>query len=102
MDNITIVDSLLEAMQTEWNEEDLGAFLCNVYALGYSDGMYNIDTEINQNFLLMSPIMQVDIVQDYLLNSVDEDLVGSVDYIPDDIENEFCGYEDFFEEDDFT
>lgn len=96
MDNITVLDSLLEAMQTEWNEEDLGAFLCNVYALGYSDGVNNIDTEINQNFLLMSPIMQVDIVQDYILNSVDEDLLDFIDYTPDDIENEFNGYEDDF------
>lgn len=96
MDNITILDSLLEAMQTEWNEEDLGVFLYNVYALGCSDGMNNIDTETNQNFLLMSPIMQVDIVQDYILNSVDEDLFDFIDFTPDDIENEFNGYEDDF------
>lgn len=75
MKNVEILDSLLEVMQTEWGEEDLGAFLCNVYALGYSDALNQKDTDTNQNFLLMSPIMQVDMVYDYILNSIDSDLI---------------------------
>lgn len=84
-------------MQTEWNEEDLGAFLCTVYALGYSDGMNNIDTETNQNFLLMSPIMQADMAYDYILNSIDVDLVEGME-----LEEEDYFGNDYDSENDFT
>lgn len=68
-----VIDSLLEVMQGEWDEVVLGQFLCDVYALGYLDSQNNKDPDTNQLFLLLSPVMNCDFVQDYILNSLPEE-----------------------------
>ena len=65
-----LIDTLLEVMKKEWDAETLAMFLCNIYGLGYTDSEKGKDSEISQTFLLMSPLMQCDVVQDYILNSI--------------------------------
>lgn len=85
-----VIDSLLEVMQGEWDEVVLGQFLCDVYALGYQDGQKDKDPETNQLFLLLSPAMNCDVVQDYILNSLeaeDEDFELEDDPDSEELEN---------------
>lgn len=67
-----IIDSLLEDIKNNWDEEDLGMFLCNVYALGHLDSETEKETEVNQIFLLMCANMRPDIVNEYIINQLYE------------------------------
>ena len=67
-----IIDSLLEDIKNNWDEEDLGMFLCNVYALGHLDSETEKETEDTQVFLLLSPIMSSTVVFDYIQNRLSE------------------------------
>ena len=64
MENTT--DNLLNVVQFEFDAESLASLLCNVYTMGYFDKENDREAEINQSFLLMAPIMDYDIVQEYI------------------------------------
>ena len=72
-----IIDTLLEDIRNNWDEEDLGAFLCNVYGMGCLDNESEKDPEINQSFLLMCGVMNPDFVEDYILRQI---ISGGVDF----------------------
>ena len=88
-----IIDSLLEDIKNNWDEEDLGMFLCNVYALGHLDSETEKETEANQIFLLMCANMHPDIVNEYIINQLfegDDEFDFSLEI--DDEENNFLDY----------
>ena len=88
-----IIDSLLEDIKNNWDEEDLGMFLCNVYALGHLDSETEKETEVNQIFLLMCANMRPDIVNEYIINQLfegDDEFDFSLEI--DDEENNFLDY----------
>jgi len=74
MENTT--DSLLNIVQFEFDAESLGSLLCNAYAMGYFDKENDREPEINQSFLLMAPIMDYDIAQEYIETCLDRDEGG--------------------------
>ncbi len=88
-----IIDSLLEDIKNNWDEEDLGMFLCNVYALGHLDSETEKEAEANQIFLLMCANMRPDIVNEYIINQLfegDDEFDFSLEI--DDEENNFLDY----------
>ena len=67
-----LIDTLFEVMKKEWDAETFAMFLSNVYGLGHLDGEAGKDPEPNQIFLIMSPLMSADVVNDYIMAQVDE------------------------------
>lgn len=78
MENTT--DSLLNIVQFEFDAESLGSLLCNAYAMGYFDKENDREPEINQSFLLMAPIMDYDIAQEYIETCLDRDEGGEENF----------------------
>lgn len=66
-----LIDTLLEDIR-EWDEDTLGQFLCNIYALGCFDTEAERETEDTQVLLLLSPIMSSTVVFDYIQNRLSE------------------------------
>lgn len=67
-----VIDTLLKDIQDNWDEETLGEFLSNIYALGRLDAESEKEAEDVQTLLLMSPIMSSSVVFDYIYNRIDE------------------------------
>lgn len=92
-----LIDTLLEVMKKEWDAETLAMFLCNIYELGHLAGENGKDPEPNQIFLIMSPLMSADAVNDYIMAQVDEYLgVEGLDEFLDEVFSQ--GWEESEEE----
>ena len=89
MENVIV--TLLEDIK-EWDEETLGQFLCNIYALGRLDTETERDAEEVQCVLLMSPIMNPVTVFDYIYNRLDEYIDEEDGLEEEDLEEEFYNY----------
>ena len=67
-----IIDTLLQDIKENFDEEALGELLSNIYALGRFDGEAERESEATQVVLLMSPTMKTEVVYDYIFNRLDE------------------------------